>query len=119
MDVPSLLDRAASGYPGSAVLSRPYDQNADRHSTDDTVANGEILRCRKGSQRKLTDDRASTGENLVCKFLIFLGVGNVDARTPNRCRPAMSVQSPSMSCRIDTARHPADNDYPASCKVAC
>src|ERR1700730_4640506 len=54
-----LFEGATRGDARPAVFRGFDDQHPDRHAADDPVANREILRRRRGADRKLANERAA------------------------------------------------------------
>src|SRR6516162_1990834 len=50
------------------------DQDASRHSTNDSIANGKVLRCRERPDRELGDERSTERQNLFGQAGVFFGV---------------------------------------------
>ena len=102
-NVATLLQGASRRDPGSAIFPGFNHQHANRHAADKPVADGKILRRRKGAQRKLRRDCATRGENLLGELLVFLGINLVDAGAPNGDGAAVRVQGSAMG-QVSTPR---------------
>src|SRR5262249_38378808 len=107
IDAAALLERAASGDTGAAVLGRLDYENADGESPDDAGADGKILRKGGGTHREFGDQGAASNEDLLGETLVFLGINDIDTGAQRSHGRACCRDGSPMPGRVNTARQTA------------
>ena len=100
-----LLQSAARGDARAGVFGGFHHGHPHRHAADNPVANGEILRRRKGAERELRDQRSAKSENLLRQPRIFLGIGDVDPCAENGDGLAFCRNRAPVAGGVNPARH--------------